>query len=125
MEPQSLISVVDDDSSMTRMLTRVLSSAGFEVAVFHSAEEFLAAYAMLETRCLVLDVDLPGMSGLDLQWRLKEAGQDVPIVFVSGHATEQTRQQALSHGAIGLLSKPFDIEELLDAIWAVEPVSSR
>jgi FixJ family two-component response regulator len=104
------------------MLTRVLSSAGFEVAVFHSAEEFLAAYAMIETRCLVLDVDLPGMNGLDLQWRLKEAGQDVPILFVSGQATEQTRQQALSNGAIGLLNKPFNIDDLLGAIRAVEPV---
>ena len=122
MAPKSLISVVDDDRSITRMLTRVLSSAGFEVAVFHSAEEFLAAYAMIETRCLVLDVDLPGMNGLDLQWRLKEAGQDVPILFVSGQATEQTRQQALSNGAIGLLNKPFNIDDLLGAIRAVEPV---
>jgi FixJ family two-component response regulator len=105
------------------MLTRVLSSAGFEVAVFHSAEEFLAAYAMIDARCLVLDVDLPGMSGLDLQWRLKEAGQHVPILLVSGHATEQTRQQALSNGAIGLLSKPFDIEDLLSAIRSLEPVT--
>jgi FixJ family two-component response regulator len=106
------------------MLTRVLSSAGFEVAVFRSAEEFLAAYAMIETRCLILDVDLPGMSGLDLQWRLKEAGQDVPILFISGHATEQTRQQALGNGAIGLLSKPFNIDDLLNAIRTVESVPS-
>lgn len=123
MESKSLIAVVDDDRSMTRMLTRVLSSAGFEVAVFHSAEEFLTAYAMIEARCLVLDVDLPGMSGLDLQWRLRETGQDVPILFISGHATEQTRQQALSAGAIGLLSKPFNIDDLLNAIRAVETVA--
>ena len=123
MESKSLIAVVDDDRSMTRMLTRVLSSAGFDVAVFHSAEEFLAAYAMIEARCLVLDVDLPGMSGLDLQWRLKEAGQDLPILFVSGHATEQTRQQALRNGAIGLLNKPFDIEDLLNAIRTLELVA--
>ena len=123
MEPNNLISVIDDDRSITRMLTRVLSSAGFEVAVFHSAEEFLAAYAMLEPRCLVLDVDLPGMSGLDLQWRLKESGQDVPILLISGHATEQTRQQALRTGAIGLLSKPFNIDDLLNAVRAVEPVT--
>ena len=123
MESKSLIAVIDDDRSMTRMLTRVLSSAGFEVAVFHSAEEFLAAYAMIDARCLVLDVDLPGMSGLDLQWRLRDAGQDVPILFVSGHATEQTRQQALRNGAIGLLSKPFAIEDLLNAIRALEPVT--
>ena len=123
MEPNNLISVIDDDRSITRMLTRVLSSAGFEVAVFHSAEEFLAAYAMIEPRCLVLDVDLPGMSGLDLQWRLKESGQDVPILLISGHATEQTRQQALRTGAIGLLSKPFNIDELLNAVRAVEPVT--
>ena len=123
MEPNNLISVIDDDRSITRMLTRVLSSAGFEVAVFHSAEEFLAAYAMIEPRCLVLDVDLPGMSGLDLQWRLKESGQDVPILLISGHATEQTRQQALRTGAIGLLSKPFNIDDLLNAVRAVEPVT--
>lgn len=122
MEPKSLISVVDDDRSMTRMLSRVLSSAGFEVAIFHSAEEFLVAAEITETVCLILDVDLPGISGLDLQKQLQESEQNVPILFVSGHATEYTRQEAMSAGAIGLLSKPFNIEDLLNAIRSVEPV---
>ena len=108
---------------MTRMLTRVLSSAGFEVAIFHSAEEFLVAEEQAELLCLVLDVDLPGMSGLDLQKRLKEIGQDVPILFVSGQATEQTRQQAVSSGALGFLNKPFNIEDLLNTIQSVQPVT--
>ncbi len=123
MGPKSLISVVDDDRSMTKMLTRVLSSAGFAVAIFHSAEEFLLAEEITETHCLVLDVDLPGMSGLDLQKRLKESGSDLPILFVSGHATEQTRQQALTSGALSFLNKPFSIEDLLNAIDSVQPVT--
>jgi FixJ family two-component response regulator len=111
-----VISVVDDDPSITRMLKRALSFSGFEVVVFHSAEQFLASDVKADTAFLILDVDLPGMSGIDLQGRLQETGQDVPIVFISGHASEETRQQALDAGAIEFLPKPFRVETLLAAL---------
>lgn len=110
------ISVVDDDQSMTRMLARALGFSGFEVSVFHSAEEFLASHQMTRSTFLVLDVDLPGMSGLDLQTRLSEIGSTTPIIFISGNASEEIRQKALNAGAVGFLAKPFGVEALLEAV---------
>jgi len=118
MKKLRVIAIVDDDPSITRMLTRALSFTEFDVAVFHSAEEFLDSEIKDDTDFLILDVDLPGMSGIDLQGRLLETGQDVPIVFISGHATEETRQQALDAGAIEFLAKPFCVETLLAALNA-------
>jgi FixJ family two-component response regulator len=116
MKKLRVIAIVDDDPSITRMLTRALSFAEFEVAVFHSAEEFLESEIKDDTDFLILDVDLPGMSGIELQVRLLQTGQDVPIVFISGHATEETRQQALDAGAVEFLAKPFRVEALLAAL---------
>ncbi len=115
----SLISVVDDDQSMGRMLARMIESAGLKVAVFTSAEEFLDSGQLHDTACLVLDVDLPGMNGLQLQQHLKDAGQGIPIIFISGQGTEQTRERALEAGAVGFFDKPFSINSLLAAIQSV------
>jgi FixJ family two-component response regulator len=117
--PNGLISVVDDDRSMGRMLKRIIAAAGLTVAVFSSAEEFLDSDACRDSACLVLDVDLPGMSGLDLQQRLNDAGVSIPIVFISAQATEQTRERALTAGAVGFFDKPFSISLLLAAIQSV------
>ena len=124
MESRSVVTVVDDDQSMTRMLTRVLKASGFEVEIYHSAEDFLDSERDADTACLVFDVDLPGMSGIELQSRLREDGVSIPIVFISGQASEQTRQQALDAGAIGFLSKPFNIESLLETIRSVDGVAN-
>ena len=115
----SLISVVDDDRSMGRMLARTIGAAGLKVAVFTSAEEFLGSERLHDSACLVLDVDLPGMSGLELQQQLKDSGQRIPIIFISGQATERTRERALSAGAVGFFDKPFSISSLLTAIQSV------
>lgn len=115
----SLISVVDDDRSMGRMLARTIGAAGLKVAVFTSAEEFLGSERLNESACLVLDVDLPGMSGLELQQQLNDSGQRIPIIFISGQATERTRERALKAGAVGFFDKPFSISSLLAAIQSI------
>ena len=114
-----LISVVDDDRSMGRMLARIIGAAGLQVAVFTSAEEFLGSERLHDSACLVLDVDLPGMSGLELQQQLKATGNGIPIIFISGQATEQTRERALKAGAVGFFDKPFSIDSLLGTIQSV------
>src|SRR6185295_8042301 len=108
-----LISVVDDDPSMSRMLCRVIKAAGLSVDVFGSAEEFLDSDASRASDCLILDMNLPGMSGLELQQRLNASRLEVPIIFMSAQADETTRLRALKAGAVAFLRKPFSIESLL------------
>jgi FixJ family two-component response regulator len=115
-----LISVIDDDRSMGRMLSRIIGAAGLKVEVFTSAEEFLGSERLSDSTCIVLDVDLPGMSGLELQRQLNDAGQRVPIIFISGQATEQTRERALKAGALQFFDKPFDISSLLATIHSID-----
>jgi len=115
----SLITVVDDDSSMCRMLSRAITSAGVHVESFNSAEEFLDSGRLQESACLILDVDLPGMSGIDLQSQLHERGEDVPIIFISGKHSVPARDRALSAGARGFFFKPFSIDSLLNAIHTI------
>jgi FixJ family two-component response regulator len=111
-----LITVVDDDESMGRMLNRGLRAAGFDVAVFASAEELLNSGHLNKSACLIVDVHLPGMTGLQLQQRLKESGSSLPIILISGQPDERTATRALQDGAIGFFKKPFDIERLLATI---------
>ena len=108
-----LISVVDDDPSMSRMLCRAIKAAGLSVDAFGSAEEFLDSDASRASVCLILDMNLPGMSGLELQQRLNASRLEVPIIFMSAQADETTRLRALKAGAVGFLRKPFSIESLL------------
>ncbi|HJZ79972.1 MAG TPA: response regulator [Pyrinomonadaceae bacterium] len=119
MSPNHLICVVDDDPSMLRMLTRSMSAAGFEVAPFSSAEALLISGQISRAACLILDVDLPGLSGLELQQRLNLTGRNVPIIFISGQATEKKRHRALLDGAVAFLDKPFNISALLDAVRSI------
>ena len=112
----NLISVIDDDASMCKMLTRMIRSIGLNVAAFTSAEEFLSSGCLAGSACLILDVDLPGMSGIDLQQQLNASSQHIPIIFISGQSDEQTRKRALKAGAAGFFKKPFSIDSLLDTI---------
>src|ERR1043165_6685355 len=112
----SLISIVDDDQSMSLMLRRVMSAFGFEVASFSSAEEFLDSGALGNSACLILDVNLPGMSGIELQRELNDSGARVPTIFISGQADESTKRVAMGAGATGFFSKPFRIDALLTTI---------
>lgn len=112
----STVSVVDDDESMRRMLSRGIQAAGFDVAVFNSAEEFLDSGNPSNSDCLVLDVDLPGMNGIELQQRLNESGTGISIIFMSGHADERIKKRALEAGAAGFFSKPLCISTLVATI---------
>lgn len=123
MATKQLISIVDDDPSILRMLARTLSTTGFEVALFSSAEELLDSGRLGKSLCLIVDVDLPGMSGLQLQHALKHAGNGVPIIFISGKPTENTRERGLKEGAVAFFDKPFDIDSLLSAVRSVEPLT--
>jgi len=119
-----LISVIDDDRSMGRMLSRIIAAAGLRVEVFTSAEEFLGSKRLSDPSCLILDVDLPGMSGLELQRQLNNSDRRIPIIFISGHATEQTRERALKAGAFGFFNKPFSISSLVSTIQSIDGLRS-
>jgi FixJ family two-component response regulator len=113
-----LISVVDDDESVRESLPDLLKELGFAVQAFSSAEEFLASDYLGRTRCLVLDVAMPGMSGPDLQQELTRRRQEIPIVFITAHRDETVRPRLLQRGAVECLFKPFSEMALLDALNA-------
>lgn len=111
-----MISVVDDDPSVRKALGRLLKSCGYDAAVYESAEAFLAANVVGDTECLVLDVHLPGMSGLGLQAELVKSGVKCPIVFITAFDEVRPRAEALASGATEFLRKPVDCERLISAI---------
>jgi FixJ family two-component response regulator len=113
-----LISVVDDDNSVRESLQCLIRSFGFAVDAFASAEEFLNSYRLSDTRCLILDVRMPGMTGLELQRRLAAELREIPVIFITAHGDETARSQALKDGAVDYLFKPFREEALLGAIHA-------
>jgi FixJ family two-component response regulator len=113
---KTLICVVDDDLLVRESTTRLLRSFGFKVKALASAEEFLNSDYIAETACLILDVRIPGMSGLELQRQLATFNSDVPIIFITAHEDEDQRRQALEAGAVAFLYKPFYEEALLNAI---------
>ena len=108
--------LIDDDAARRRATTRLLVSHGFEVRSFGAAEEFLAAYDPAEPGCLLLDLRLPGQSGLELQRTLAERGATPPIVFVTGHADVPTSVFAMKRGAIDFLEKPVKEQDLVAAL---------
>jgi FixJ family two-component response regulator len=111
-----LVSVVDDDESVRESLPDLLNELGFEVRAFASAGEFLASDALDQTRCLILDVAMPGMSGPELQRELVRRGWTVPIIFITAQGDEKVRSVLLSSGAVGYLLKPFTESELRSAL---------
>ena len=108
--------VVDDDPSVRVAFGRLIRSAGLPVEVFASAEDWLEAWPSDASGCLVLDVHMPGLSGLELQTKLAALGSTVPIIFITAHDDPDARTQALNGGAVDFLEKPFDDEDLLAAI---------
>jgi len=108
--------VVDDDASVRKALRRAFAAAGHAVEVLESAEAFLRQAAPRRPACLVLDVRMPGMNGLELQRALKGTAHELPIVFISGHVDAQMRDQALANGAVAVIDKPVDTDELLKAV---------
>ena len=116
MATRPLITVVDDDESVRESLPDLLKEFGFDTQTFSSAEEFLASESITETRCLVLDVAMPGMTGPDLQRELKNRDQSIPIVFITGQRDEAIRPRLIAQGAVDCLFKPFEPNDLLQAL---------
>ena len=116
MEPGAIAYVVDDDVSVREALEGLIRSAGLKVETFRSAQEFLARQRSDLPSCLVLDVRLPGLSGLDLQKRLAEVNLEIPIIFITGHGNVPAAVQAMKAGALEFLTKPFTDRDLLEAI---------
>ena len=112
----SLVAVVDDDESVRESLPDLLREFGYAVRAFSSAEEFLASDCVGQTRCLVLDIAMPGMSGPDLQRELRRRRQAIPIVFITAHEDETVRPRLLAQGAVECLFKPFSETALLAAL---------
>ena len=111
-----LLSVVDDDEMLRESLPELLREFGFPARAFSSGQEFLSSDYVDQTRCLILDVAMPGMSGLDLQDELNRRGQAIPIIFISGQKDEDIRKRAFRQGAVKFLYKPFSDSALLDAV---------
>ena len=116
MVTRPLISVVDDDESVRESLPDLLKEFGFEAQTFSSASAFLASNSVDATRCLVLDVAMPGMTGPDLQRELKLREQSIPIVFITAHRDAATRLSLIAQGAVECLFKPFEPNDLLRAL---------
>ena len=113
-----LISIVDDDESVRDATKSLLRSYGYTAQCFGSAEEFLESTQIEETDCLITDVQMPGLNGMELQDRLLSDGHDVPTIFISAFPNPRLEQQVLKSGAIAYLSKPFKEEQLLEYIGA-------
>ena len=115
-ETDAMVFVVDDDAPMRESLKNLIRSIGLRVEVFASAQEFLRNKRLDLPSCLVLDVRLPGLSGLDLQKRTTEAGMEIPIIFITGHGDIPMSVRAMKAGAVEFLTKPFRDQDLLDSI---------
>lgn len=111
-----MISIVDDDDSVREATTSLVRSLGYKAATFRSAEEFLGSTEMTATDCLITDVQMPGLSGVELQDRLIADGHHMPTIFVSAFPDEHVRRQVLECGAIAYLQKPFEEDRLIECI---------
>jgi FixJ family two-component response regulator len=116
MKARSLVSVVDDDESLRESLPDLLRACGFAVEAFSSAEEFLASDFIARTKCLILDIAMPGMSGPELHCELIRRHLEIPIVFMTAHGDSNVRPRMLERGAVDCLLKPFSESDLLQAL---------
>jgi len=112
----AILSIVDDDESVRESLPDLIKEFGFAARAFSSAEEFLSSGSVDETRCLILDIAMPGMSGPELDQELKRRGQEIPVIFITGQRDETIRTRVLKQCAAGFLLKPFSDADLLVAI---------
>ena len=113
-----VIAIVDDEELVRTSLQRLLKMAGYTVAAFTSAEEFLRSGSLQDVHCLIADIRMPGMSGLDLQSELNAGEYQIPIIFITAHGDEKMRIRAMRDGAVAFLAKPFDNTVLLDRVRA-------
>ena len=112
------IAIIDDDKAMQNCLRDLMEAAGVVALCFASAEEFLASDLRAQVACLIVDIQMPNMSGLQLQTRLKEVGCDIPIIFITAHGDARMRIRAMREGAVEFLAKPFDHHLLLRLVRA-------
>ena len=112
----NLISIVDDDESVRRTTKLLVESFGYRAAVFESAESFLKSDQLYDTSCLVVDIQMPGMNGLQLQSHLAAEGHPIPIIFVTAYGNKESRRQAIQFGAVAFMDKPFSDTGLLQNI---------
>jgi FixJ family two-component response regulator len=115
---RKVVAVIDDDPAMLRAIARLLGAHGFDAEVFESAEAFLRRDAAKEAACLVLDIHLGGMSGIELRRRLTDSGSRLPVIFITAMDDEATRQEAVDAGCVACLRKPFPATQLIGAIEA-------
>jgi FixJ family two-component response regulator len=111
-----IISVVDDDASMRTATARLLKSFGFSAHAFASAQEFLLSPRLMETSCLIADVEMPGMNGVELQEHLIAHGHSTPMIFITAFPEDRIRERVMRAGAVDFLSKPFDELRLLECV---------
>src|ERR1700704_557794 len=116
MAHEHCIAIVDDDPSVREAATNLFRSMGFVAVAFASAEDFLSSDALERTSCIVLDVQMPGMGGLNLQSHLAASGRHIPIVFVTGYPDVGVRDKAMQSGAVCFLTKPFNEDDLIDGL---------
>jgi FixJ family two-component response regulator len=117
-EKRKLVAIVDDDDLIRDALDGLMKAAGFSALAFASAEEFLNSGEQQRTACLIADIRMPGMSGLELQSKLNEGHHRIPIIFITAQGDEKMRMQALRAGAVEFLTKPFHDEVLLESVRA-------
>jgi FixJ family two-component response regulator len=122
---RKFVAIVDDDESIRAALQGFMKEAGLPAQSFASAEEFLNSGGLNQVGCLVADIRMPGMSGLELQARLNAERRRMPIIFITAHGDESMRMQALRAGAVEFLAKPFDEEKLLDCVRAAMSDGAR
>jgi FixJ family two-component response regulator len=115
----NLISVVDDNESVRRTMKLLIESFGYRATVFESAETLLRLGQLNKTSCLVVDIQMPGMNGLQLQSHLAIEGWSIPIIFITAYGSKQVRRRAMQAGAVALLEKPFGDEQLLATIRSI------
>ena len=116
MKHKPLVAVVDDDQSVRKALENLMNSVGLEVKLFASAEDYLDSDTALQTDCAIFDVRLPGITGLELQQRLRAEGRSVPVIIITAQGDDKTQDEAVAAGAIAFLKKPFKEEVLLTAL---------
>ncbi|MDR6952061.1 FixJ family two-component response regulator [Ancylobacter sp. 3268] len=108
-----MISIIDDDESVRTATASLVRSLGFDTSTFASAEDFLHSPRLLDSDCVITDVQMPGMSGVELQARLRQGGHRMPLIFITAFPEERLRRQVTASGAVGFLSKPFDGSEMI------------
>ena len=116
MSQTQLVSIVDDDPLAREGIRELVESLGYKARAFVSAQDFLESGAIATTRCLITDLQMPGLNGLDLQERLQAQGYHTPVILITAYPNEKHRSRAMSAGAIGFLSKPFEEQCLVDCL---------